>query len=167
MNAQELREKYYGLYDYMAQSRDPKNMKAFGRVMNDMMEVMLVKMPTEAEEMIEKLDSIKWKQYLTPKEAERIVANMNPKAPWSREVWNNAMDSLSLVKEEMPYYNRCALWVEMNKQYSDQAETVAELLGMPLQQIPTEKIVTAMYKMALNLLRDKDNVYNIRQYFGL
>ena len=55
----------------------------------------------------------------------------------------------------------------MNKQYSDQGETVAELLGMPLTQIPADKIVPAMYKMALNLLKDKDKVYNIRSYFGL
>ena len=167
MNANELREKYYELYDYMAQSKDPKNMKAFGHVMTEMMEAMLQKMPAEAEEMIEKLDAIKWKQFLTPKEAETIVSKMNPKAPWSREVWNNAMDSLGLVKEESPYYNRCALWAEMNKQYSDQGETVAELLGMPLTQIPAEKIVPAMNKMALNLLKDKDGVYDIRKYFGL
>ena len=67
----------------------------------------------------------------------------------------------------MPYYNRCALWVEMNKQYSDQGETVAELLGTQLAQIPGETIVPAMYKMALNLLKDKDGVYNIRKYFNL
>lgn len=167
MNQQELKDKYYGLYDYMAQSKDPKNMKAFGRVMNEMMEVMLQKMPDAAEEMIDKLEAIKWRQYLTPREAEKIVPNMNPKAPWSREVWNAAMDKLGLAKEEVPYYNRCALWVEMNKQYSDQGETVAELLGMPLTDIPAEKIVPAMYKMALNLLKDKDNVYNIREYFHL
>ena len=27
---QEMKDRYTGLYDYMAQSRDPKNMKAFG-----------------------------------------------------------------------------------------------------------------------------------------
>ena len=167
MNAQELKERYYELYDYMAQSKDPKNMKAFGHVMNEMMEIMIQKMPAEAEDMIDSLESIRWKQYLSPKEAEKIVANMNPKGPWSREVWNSAMDSLGLPKEEAPYYNRCALWVEMNKQYSDQSETVAELLGMPLAQIPADKIVPAMYKMALNLLKDKDHVYNIRSYFSL
>jgi len=30
MNTQELKDRYTGLYDYMANSRDPKNMKAFG-----------------------------------------------------------------------------------------------------------------------------------------
>lgn len=167
MNAEQLKSKYYELYDYMAQSKDPKNMKAFGHVMNEMYDWFVANKPEAAQEWVEKLDAIKWKQYLTPKEAEKIVAGMNPQAPWSREVWNKAMDSLGLAKEEYPYYNRCSLWVEMNKEYSDQGETVAELLGMPLDQIPADKIVPAMYKMALNLLKDKDGVYDIRKYFSL
>lgn len=166
MNAQEMKEKYYELYDYMAQSKDPKNMKTFGHVMNEMMETLITLKPDVAEEMIEKLDSIKWKQYLTPREAEKIVAGMNPKAPWSREVWNNAMDSLGLVKEESPYYNRCALWVEMNKQYSDHAQTIADkILKKPLADIPVEQIVPGINAMALDLLRDKDDKYHIREYF--
>ena len=35
---QELKDRYTGLYDYMANSRDPKNMKAFGCVMTEMMD---------------------------------------------------------------------------------------------------------------------------------
>ena len=167
MTPQELKDKYYELYEYMAQSKDPKNMKAFGHVMNEMMDYLLQKSTDVAEEMIDKLEAIKWHQYLTPKEAEKIVAGMVPQAPWSREVWNKAMDQFGLMKEEAPYYNRCALWTEMNKQYSDQGVTIAELIGIPLTQIPAEKIVPAMYKMALNLLKDKDRVYNIREYFHL
>lgn len=155
-----------GLYDYMANSRDPKNMKAFGHVMTEMMDVMLAKMPDVAEEMIDKLEAIKWHQYLTPKEAEKIVANMDPKAPWSRDTWKSAMESFGLPLEDAPYYNRCALWVEMNKMYSDFGDEIAALLGKPLA--PTDKdIIAACYKMALKTLRDKDGVYNIRTYFGL
>lgn len=168
MNTNEqLKERYLALYDYMAQSRDPKNMKTFGAVMTEMMDAMLVKMPAEAEEMIDKLESIKWKQYLTPKEAERIVANMMPKAPWSREVWKSAMESLGLLIEEIPMYNRCALWVEMNKQYSDHGETIATLIGKPLAAIDAETIVPAIHKMALDVLKDKDGVYDIRRYFSV
>jgi hypothetical protein len=164
--AQELKDRYMGLYDYMAQSRDPKNMKAFGHVMTDMMDVMLAKMPDVAEEMIDKLEAIKWHQYLTPKEAESIVSKMDPSAPWKRDVWKSTMESFGLPLEEQPAYNRCALWVEMNKMYSDFGDEIAALLGKPLS--PTDKdIITACYKMALKTLRDKDGVYNIRSYFGL
>ena len=86
--------------------------------------------------------------------------------PWSRDTWKSAMESFGLPLEEMPYYNRCALWVEMNKMYSDFGDEIAALLGKPLT--PTDQdIITACYKMALKTLRDKDGVYNIRTYFGL
>ena len=166
MNSTELKDRYTGLYDYMANSRDPKNMKAFGHVMNEMMDVMLAKMPDVAEEMIDQLEAIKWHQYLTPKEAEKIVAGMDPKGPWNRDVWKNTMESFGLPLEDTPYYNRCALWVEMNKMYSDFGDEIAALIGKPLT--PTDKdIIAACYKMALKTLRDKDGVYDIRTYFGL
>jgi hypothetical protein len=150
----------------MANSRDPKNMKAFGHVMNEMMDYLIQTKPDVAEEMIDKLEAIKWKQYLTPKEAEKIVAGMDPKAPWSRDTWKNAMQSFGLPIEDMPYYNSCALWVEMNKMYSDFGEEIAALLGKPLT--PTDKdIIAACYKMAMKTLRDKDGVYDIRSYFGV
>ena len=161
---QELKDRYTGLYDYMAQSRDPKNMKAFGCVMTEMMDLMIQKLPADAEEMVEQLEGIKWKQYLTPKEAETIVAGMDPKAPWSRDMWKSAMASFGLPLEEAPYYNRCALWTEMNKIYSDFGEEIAAMLGKPLS--PSDKdIIAACYKMALKNLKDKDGVYNIRKYF--
>ena len=166
MNAQELKDRYTGLYDYMAQSRDPKNMKAFGAVMTQMMDVMIQKMPDAAEEMVDKLESIKWHQYLTPKEAEAIVAKMAPNGPWTRDAWRQAMESFGLPLEEPPYYNKCALWTEMNKMYSDFGDEIAALLNKPLT--PTDPdIISACYKMALKTLKDKDGVYDIRRYFGL
>lgn len=163
---QELKDRYTGLYDYMAASRDPKNMKAFGCVTTSMMDWLIANKPDVAEEMIDKLEAIKWRQYLTPKEAEKIVAGMNPSGPWSRDTWKKTMESFGLPLEDVPYYNRCALWVEMNKMYSDFGEEIAALLGKPLT--PTDKdIISACYKMALKTLRDKDGVYNIRSYFGL
>lgn len=166
MTTQELRDRYLGLYDYMATSRDPKNMKTFGSVMTQMMDVMLQKMPAEAEEMIDKLESIKWHQYLTPKEADAILAKMDPKAPWTRDQWKTAMAGFGLPLEEQPCYNHCALFVEMSKMYSDFGDEIAALLGKPLA--PTDKdIIAACYKMALKTLKDKDGIYNIRRYFSL
>ena len=161
-----LKERYDGLYDYMANSKDPKNMKAFGCVMTEMMDVMIQKMPAEAEDMIDKLEAIKWHQYLTPKEAQKIVDGMDPKGPWTRDAWLQTMQQFGLPVDDAPYYNRCALWVEMNKMYSDFGDEIAALLGKPLT--PTDKdIIAACYKMALKTLRDKDGVYDIRRYFGV
>lgn len=166
MNTQEQKDRFTGLYDYMAESRDPKNMKTFGRVMIEMMDYLIANKPDIAEEMIDKLEAIKWNQYLTPKEAEKIIANMDPAAPWSRDQWKNAMASLGLPLEDAPYYNHCALWVEMNKMYSDFGDEIAALMDKPLMSSDKD-IITACYKMALKTLRDKDGIYNIRSYFGL
>jgi len=52
----------------------------------------------------------------------------------------------------------------MNKMYSDFGDEIAGLLGRPL--VANDKdIISACYKMALKTLRDKDGVYNIREYF--
>ena len=166
MNTTDLKDRYLGLYDYMAQSRDPKNMKAFGTVMTQMMDYLVQTKPDVAEDMIDKLEAIKWHQYLTPKEAESVTAKMDPKAPWSRDQWRTAMESFGLPIEEPPYYNRCALFTEMSKIYSDFGEEIAALLGKPLT--PTDKdIIAACYKMALKTLKDKDGIYDIRRYFGV
>lgn len=164
MTAQEMKERYEALYEYMANSRDPKNMKAFGCVMTEMMDYLIQNKPDVAEEMIDSLEAIKWHQYLTPKEADRIFVGMDPKGAWPREAWRSTMESLGIPLEEPPYYNRCALWIEMNKIYSDFGEEIASLLGKPLQ--PSDKdIISACYKMALKNLKDKDGIYHIRKYF--
>lgn len=161
---QELKDRYTGLYDYMANSRDPKNMKAFGCVMTEMMDYLIANKPDVAEEMIDQLEAIKWRQYLTPKEAEKIVAGMDPAGPWSRDTWKKTMESFGLPLEEAPAYNRCALWVEMNKIYSDFGAEIAPMLGKALS--PTDRdIISACYRLALKNLKDKDGIYDIRKYF--
>lgn len=168
MNQEEMKTAYMNLYDYMANSKKPENMKAFGKVMTKMMNEMIATAPQKAEEYIEELSSIHWNQFLTKKEAEKIVANMQPKAPWSRDVWSNAMDSLGLQKEEEPYYNSCALWTVMNQVYTDHAKTIADnIIKKPLAEIPAEQLVPGIRALALDLLKDVDGKYNVRTYFGL
>jgi hypothetical protein len=162
--AEEMKQEFAGLYDMMANQRDVKFMCVFGGVHKEMFDWFVANKPELAQEWLDKLEAIKWHQYLTPKEAEKIVAGMEPKAPWSREVWKNAMESFGLPLEEMPAYNRCALWVEMNKIYSDFGEEIAALLGKPLSASDKD-IISACYKMALKNLKDKDGIYNIRKYF--
>jgi hypothetical protein len=164
---QELKERYVLLYDFMATSKKTEYMVAFGHVMNEMMDWMIANKPDAAEELINKLESIRWNNYLTPKEADAIVVRMIPKAPWGKDTWERAMESLDIALEEYPYYNKCSLWVEMNKMYSDHAETLAKVFGKALQDISTDTMVKAMHSMAIDTLKDKDKVYSIRSYFGL
>ena len=166
MTQEEMRKEFYELYDMMAMSHDVRNMETFGNVHKEMMEWMIQNKPELAQEWIEKLDSIKWRNYLTQKEAQKIVDGMVPKAPWSKDVWKNAMNQFGLPMEEEPYYNCYSLWVEMNKMYSDFGEEIASLLGKPLSPTDNE-IISACYKMALKTLKDRDEVYSIRKYFNV
>ena len=160
MNAQELKERYSSLYDYMATSRNPEYMKVFGRVMTCIMEDMIANNPSKAEEYIDKLESIKWDNYLTPKEAESIVSKMMPKAPWSREQWKVVMERHGYKLENNPHYNRCALWVAMNMIMSDSSETLAKYVS-------GDKLFDAVYELAIDKLTDKDGVFRVRTYFGV
>ena len=74
-----MKKEFYELYDMMAMSHDVENMRTFGNVHKEMMEWMIQNKPDLAQEWIGKLESIKWCNYLTPKEAEKIVSEMVPK----------------------------------------------------------------------------------------
>ena len=41
------------------------------------------------------------------------------------------------------------------------------IIKKPLSTIPAEEIVPGIHALALDVLKDKDGVYNIRRYFGL
>ncbi len=164
----ELKERFDELYSMMSASTEVENMRLFGSVMRKMMGDMIEVHPAEAEEYIDTLEAMKWSNYLTHKEAEKIVAGMKPKAPWSWQTWVQAMESFGIKTEEIPYYNPCALWVAMNMVYSDNAETLAEKVWeKPLAEIPTEKLVSVMNALALDYLKDEDGVFNIRKYFDV
>lgn len=160
MNQQELKEKYSELYDYMAQSKDPKNMQVFGHTMNEMMDWLIANKPDAAQAWIEKLEAIKWKNYLTPSEADRVVGAMNPKAPWNREQWSQAMEQSGFEFEEWPHYNRCALYATMNMLMSDSSETIREY-------VDEEQLFPFVHALAVDKLKDRDNRFSVRPYFDL
>lgn len=168
MTSEEMKKEFDSLYNMMANSNKVEYMHTFGQVHKEMFDWFVANKPDLAQEWLDKLESIRWNQYLTHKEAENIIARMVPTAPWKYDVWQAAMTKLGIPTEEEPYYNSCALWTEMNKQYSDHAQTLAEkVYKKPLAEIPAEEIVPVMRDLAIDLLKDKDSKYHIRAYFGL
>ena len=165
MTSQELKEKYTELYDYMSASRKTENMKLFGHVMTEMMDWMISNKPEAAQEWIDTLGAIKWRNYLTPKEAENIVSEMIPKAPWTREQWSKAMDLNGLDKEEEPYFNSCALYATMSAVYTDHSQTLAKIVGQSIDEIPESDFFQAIYFLALDKLKDRDGKFDVRKYF--
>ena len=160
MNAEELKQKYEALYKYMANSKDPKNMLAFGKVMTEMFNWYADNKPEVAAEWLDQLSVISWDNYLTEKEAEAIVSNMEPKAPWTREQWKQAMAQHSYELEEEPYYNRCALWVTMSMIYSDSIETLKRFVN-------GGDMFEMIHALALDKLKDKDGIFSVRNYFNV
>lgn len=167
MNAEDLKKEFHELYDLMASSQNVENMRIFGEVHKEMMMWMIQNKPDLAKEWIDKLSSIKWKNYLTPSEAEEIVEAMVPEAPWSRDAWNRAIDNAGYSKEESPYYNPCALYVMMNAIYTDHAKSIAEIMGVTLDEVPSEALFRAIYLLAVDKLKDVDAKTSIRHNYGL
>jgi len=162
----ELKERYEQLYKDMAASNDTSKMMLFGSVMNELMEYVVKRDSAFAEQEIDKLESMNWKQYLTKSEAESICKNLDPECKWSFDAWENALKSLDLETERKPCFNKYALWVTMNAQYSDHAETIAQkILEATLEEASTEQMISTIHALALDSLLDKDERFNVRKYF--
>lgn len=153
-------ERFYSLYNTMANSHEVAYMRTFGNVHKEMMEWMVANKPDLAEEMIDKLESVKWKNYLTSREAEKIVSAMEPKAPWSRDQWKAAMTQHGYAMEKEPCFNSCSLYVVMNMIMSDSSDTIEKFVS-------SDNLFEFVYEMAVDKLTDKDSVFNVRLYFSV
>ena len=167
---QELKQTFDRQYSMMAASKNPKNMMLFGEVMQDMMDWLIDNKPGLAQQCIEKLEAMNWKQYLTRDEAQDIIDNMQPHiAPLEMleyPKWENVMQSLGLEMEREAIFNRYALWTVMNAKYSDHGMTLAEkVFSTPLRIVENEKMVPLIHALAVDSLTDEDGKYNVRKYF--
>ena len=160
-----LQERFYELLENLSSTENENNLRLFNSVMNDMMSDLISKNPSEAQKYIEKLEAIKWRNYLTKEEAEKIVSSMNPKAPWSMQEWKENIIAFGQPLEECPYFNEYALYTEMSKVYSDHAETIAGAMDSLLDKADKAKMLKTVYLMALDNLTDVDEKYDIRKYF--
>lgn len=156
-----MRNEFHALFNLMAGSNKVENMHVFGNVHKEMMEWLIVNKPDLAQEWLDKLESIRWCQYLTPKEADKIIAGMDPKAPWSREAWKSAMESFGLPLEEQPCYNKCALYVTMSMIMSDSSKTLSKYAA------DSNAMFEFVHALALDKLKDVDKRFDIRHYFNL
>ena len=158
MTQEEMRREFNALYSMMADSNDIRFMHTFGQVQKEVMELAIVNKPELAQDWLDKLESIKWGNYLTPKEAQKIIDGMEPTAPWKLDQWQAAMQQYGYPVEKQPHYNRCALWVTMNMIMSDSSETLAKYVDGP-------KLFRLVHDLAVDKLTDKDKRFDIRDYF--
>lgn len=167
MEQKEIITKFEELYGLMSASCKTEDRELFDKVMCEMFEWLAANQSALAQEWLSKLESIKWNNYLTTKEASKIVASMTPKPVWAKEQLMEALQKLGLATEEAPCYNGNALYVTVSMVYSDSAQTIAAIIGKPLSEIDNETMLKAVYALALDKLKDRDGVFNVRSYFSL
>lgn len=155
-----MRQRFKELYQKMATSKDVSKMQVFGNVIKAAMEWAISNRPELAEAWMEELECTAWNNYVTMKEADRIVNAMVPKRPWSMDQWKVAMGQHALPQEEEPYYNRYALYVVMNMIMSDSSGTLVKYIG-------NGDLFKVVHELAVDKLKDQDGKFNVREYFGV
>ena len=128
--------------------------------MTSMVMDMIASSPSKAEEYIDRLEAVKWKNFLTAKEADTIVDSMKPKAPWGREQWKAAITNTGYEMEKWPCYNKWALFATMNMIMSDSSHTLTKY-------VDNEHLFKFVHDLAVDKLTDQDEKFNVRVYFGL
>lgn len=165
MTKEDLKSKFDMLYNYMAVSNEPKYMKTFGDVMKQMMAWYIENKPDMAEQYIETLCSIKWRQYLTRAEAMEIYNDMEPAGAWNYDSWYKAMQDLGQEIEREPVFNSYSLWITMNAIHSDNGNVITSLMGLEPTDVTNPDYIRAVHSMAVNKLLDKDRKFCVRCYF--
>ena len=167
MDKAELKDKYNELYQMMSVSKNVSHMRTFGTVTSQMMYWFIENKPEIAENYIEMLCSIKWKQYVTRNEANTICSSMRPSMGWDYDLWARVHEAHKLEIERDFMFNRYALFTVMNSIHSDNGSVVSELMGLGPVDTNNIDYIKAIHKMAINLLCDVDGRYNIRDYYKL
>lgn len=167
----EMIERYNVLYEKMAESKNPKNMKIFGESEKYMFKEIASAHPEMAEVWLSHLEAVCWDNYLSEREAMNVVKRMVSQDGvrgfhWSYDVFCNAVKGLNGNMEDKPHYNSFALWVTANMVYSDHARSIAEDMGYKdTQEVPNDKMALSCYRKAVECLKDADEGFRVRKYF--
>ena len=123
----------------------------------------------DAKELVECYEgTLKYYNFLTESEAEEIVSDFLNQDGSKGPKWRDPMEFFKKVTEVggkiecEPYYNKWALYVTMNKFYSDQNSVIMKWVGDD-----RDKYFEACYELAVTQLKDKDREYWVRWYFGV
>lgn len=162
-----MKEEFKRIYDYIVNSNDPEKMHVLGNVTKSMMNRFIENYPQWAREYLDILQAVMWHNYVTTKEAEKIVDSMMPKPAWTKSSWDGIISNLGLPTSEEPYYNENALYVTMCMISSDSNDTIVSEMNANGLSLNRDALFKFIYKLALDKLKDKDHVFNIRNYFKL
>lgn len=167
----EMKDKFHQIYMKMVSSADVGDMKTFGHASKIMFEKMTMMNPAGAKEWLDMLEPIMWHNYLTYEQAkelaEKIVNQDMTKGPhWPMDTFVSTVQRLGGKVEDMPYYNKYALWLVANSHYSDFAvSTTLDMGYKSVSEVPEEKMALSMYRKAVESLKDIDRHHYVRDYY--
>lgn len=171
MTKEKMIERYEELYHKMVASKDPKNMKVFGEAEKWVFGEVARVHPELAENWLSHLEAVCWDNYLSEKESmnigKRITNQDGTKGfHWNHEIFSKSIETLGYRVEEKPYYNSYALCVTANMIYSDHAVSIAQDMGHDSPaKAPAEKMALSCYRKAVEVLKDPDGGFRVRNYF--
>lgn len=149
----------------MATSNEPEKMKIFGEAEKWAFREIARTAPELAERWLQKIEAVDWNNYLTPEEADGILAKiMNQDGSvgpmWTREQIKGVAESIDGKHEQRPYFNSCALYATMNMLASDHMNSARAY-------VKQEQLPEFFYHQAKEKLQDIDRPNFIRSYFNI
>lgn len=156
-------EKYDELYAIMANSGDPAKMHIFGEAEKWAFEQMNRTNPDMAKKWLDRIEAVKWDNYLCEASAMAIVSKFRNQDGTQGAKWNyqQVMDAVRAAggnESEQPYYNSWALFVVMNWIASNSWKTLSTLTT-------EDKMPGVVYALALDYLKDPDEPHFIQRYW--
>jgi outer membrane receptor for ferrienterochelin and colicin len=156
-------EKYDELYAIMANSGDPAKMHIFGEAEKWAFEQMNRTNPDMAKKWLDRIEAVKWDNYLCEASAMAIVSKFVNQDGTMGAKWNyqQVMDAVRAAggnESEQPYYNSWALFVVMNWIASNSWKTLSTLTT-------EDKMPGVVYALALDYLKDPDEPHFIQRYW--
>lgn len=156
-------EKYDELYAIMANSGDPAKMHIFGEAEKWAFEQMNRTNPDMAKKWLDRIEAVKWDNYLCEASAMAIVSKFVNQDGTQGAKWNyqQVMDAVRAAggnESEQPYYNSWALFVVMNWIASNSWKTLSKLTT-------EDKMPGVIYSLALDYLKDPDEPHFIQRYW--
>jgi outer membrane receptor for ferrienterochelin and colicin len=156
-------EKYDELYAIMANSGDPAKMHIFGEAEKWAFEQMNRTNPDMAKKWLDRIEAVKWDNYLCEVSAMAIVSKFVNQDGTMGAKWNyqQVMDAVRAAggnESEQPYYNSWALFVVMNWIASNSWKTLSTLTT-------EDKMPGVVYALALDYLKDPDEPHFIQRYW--
>lgn len=169
MDKKELLDKFCVIFTEATTSGDSDDIKVSLCMFKKAFDLLADTSAKDAKELVECYEgTLKYYNFLTESETEKILANFVNQDGSRGPKWKDPEDFFKKVDEMggkiecEPHYNKWALYVTMNKFYSDQNSVIMKWVGDD-----KDKYFEACYELAVTQLKDKDRPYWVRWYFGV